>query len=30
MSKLLMDEIPLMIQPKLAVKIGLNEALFLQ
>lgn len=30
MSKLLMDEIPLMVQPKLAVKIGLNEAIFLQ
>lgn len=30
MSKLLMNEIPLMVQPSLAVKIGLNEALFLQ
>lgn len=30
MSKLLMHEIPLMVQPGLAVKIGLNEAIFLQ
>lgn len=30
MSKLLMDEVPLMCQPSLAVKIGLNEALFIQ
>ena len=29
MSKLLMNEVPLMVQPSLAVKIGLNEALFL-
>ena len=30
MSKLLMDEVPLMVQPSLAKKVGLNEALFLQ
>ena len=30
MSKLLFDESPLVIQPSLAVKIGLNEAIFLQ
>ncbi len=30
MSKLLLDENPLVIQPQLAVKIGLNEAIFIQ
>ena len=30
MSKLLMNEVPLMVQPSLAKKVGLNEALFLQ
>jgi hypothetical protein len=30
MSRLLIDEAPLTVQPTLAVKIGLNEALFLQ
>lgn len=30
MSKLLINEVPLMCQPSLAVKIGLNEALFIQ
>lgn len=30
MSNLLMNEVPLMVQPSLAAKIGLNEALFLQ
>ncbi len=30
MSNLLMNEVPLMVQPSLAIKVGLNEALFLQ
>ena len=30
MSKLLLDENPLMIMPQLAVKIGLNESIVLQ
>ena len=30
MSKLLINEVPLMCLPSLAVKIGLNEALFIQ
>lgn len=30
MSKLLMNEVPLMVQPSLAKKVGLNEAIFLQ
>ena len=30
MSKLLLDEVPLMIMPQLAVKIGLNESIVLQ
>ena len=30
MSRLLLDENPLIVQPELAVKIGLNEAIFLQ
>ena len=30
MSNLLLNEVPLMCQPSLATKIGLNEAIFIQ